>query len=343
MDVSIIIPTLNRATSLQITLSSIVAQQHASCEYEVIVIDNGSTDHTKTICTEAKNRIVNFTYYYDEEPGMLTGRHKGASLAKGKILSFIDDDVELNPTWVQGVTKAFEKFPHTSIVSGPSLAKYQVYPPAWLKYFWQTVPYGGNMCLPLSLIDLGTEQTEIDPLYAFGLNYSIRKNIFEELRGFHPDRITDSLQKYQGDGETGLSIKAKMKNYSALYISSALLYHLVPKERLQVAYFERWHYYSGICNSFTDIRHQYNLYQSSENYSCKPLTVPAQMFRKVLQVIGRIRKRDNPVPVHIAELRFRFDKKFREGYDFHQQCFLTDEKVKNWVLQPEYLDYKLPS
>lgn len=343
MDVSIIIPTLNRVTSLQLTLRSILAQQDTRCAYEVIVVDNGSSDNTKQICTEAKSYLANFTYCYDEEPGMLTGRHKGAQLATGKILSFLDDDVELNPNWIQAVAETFTAFPHISIVSGPSLAKYQVYPPLWLNHFWQPTPYGGNMCLPLSLIDMGVGNIEVDPLYVFGLNYSIRKDVFIKLGGFHPDRITDALQKYQGDGETGLSIKAKMENYTALYVSSALLYHLVPKERLEVAYFERWHFYSGVCNSFTQIRSQHNLYHSYKDHSFEPDHLSVRILRKLTNIIKRIRKRTGPVPKYIAELQCCFNRKFREGYQFHQQSFLKDEKVKNWVLQPDYMDYKLPA
>ena len=340
MEVSIIIPTLNRAASLKNTLLSIHAQEDAPL-HEVIVVDNGSTDDTRDVCREAQKGMANLLYVYDEEPGLLTGRHRGAELAGGNILCFIDDDVELNPQWLRAISRAFREAEHVSIVTGPCLPRYQQYPPAWLACCWQPTPYGGKMCLPLSLIDMEQEKVEIDPLYAFGLNYSIRKGALQALGGFHPDRIADHLQQYQGDGETGLSIKAKNKNYSALYVSSALLYHLVPPGRLQISYFERWHYYSGVCRSFTDIRLQHLLYHPYEKNPLKS-PLPFRIIRKLNNLMKRSLLRNKALPAWIIELQRRFHEKFREGYSFHQQAFLTDEKVKAWVLRADFWNYKLP-
>lgn len=340
MEVSIVIPTLNRAASLKATLLSIASQKEPPL-HEVIVVDNGSTDSTREICTEAAGTMANLRYVYDPEPGLLTGRHRGAAMAGGTILSFIDDDVELNPYWLRAIGTAFRDAAHVAMVTGPCLPKYQLYPPAWLSHCWQPTPYGGKMCLPLSLIDTGQKEIEVDPLYVFGLNYSIKKEVFKTLGGFHPDRIAGHLQQYQGDGETGLSIKAKNKKYSALYVSSALLYHLVPQERLQISYFEKWHQYSGVCQSFTDIRLQQSLYRP---YEIKPprLSLPLRMTRKLNNLITRSIQRNRAVAKEGVELQRRFSKGFQEGYSFHQQCFLNDERVRDWVLRPDYWNYRLP-
>ncbi len=92
MTVSIIIPTYNRADTLEITLSTIYQQMDLE-GVEVIVIDNGSTDNTADICaTFAKEYLPALKYQFEPEPGLLSGRHAGASLATGEILCFIDDD-----------------------------------------------------------------------------------------------------------------------------------------------------------------------------------------------------------------------------------------------------------
>ena len=341
MDISIVIPTLNRAASLKSTLLSLAAQQSSRHNFEVIVVDNGSDDATREVCRQTGSQLKNFAYCYDAEPGQLTGRHKGAELASGAILSFIDDDVELNPRWIDAVGDAFSRLPQVSIVTGPCLPRYQQYPPGWLQHFWQPTPYGGKMCLPLSLLDIGEDDRTIDPLYAFGLNYSIRKTAFGELGGFHPDCVPGSWQQFQGDGETGLSIKAKNKNYSAIYVSSALLYHLVSPERLQAAYFDKWYFYNGVCKSFSDIRLQHSLYHSYEEPPSGSQLLSIRIVRRVKNLISRFR---NPaVPDQITSLRRRFDKKYREGYNFHRQAFLTDKKVRDWVLKPDYWNYKLPT
>lgn len=72
--VSIIIPTLNRAVSLKKTIESVFANKFQN--YELIIVDNGSTDSTRSVC-EVFSAKPNLVYLYDETPGLLTGRHVG--------------------------------------------------------------------------------------------------------------------------------------------------------------------------------------------------------------------------------------------------------------------------
>ena len=341
---SIIIPTFNRAALLKKTLLSIIEQQYAGDDFEVIVVDNGSNDHTRAVCREMAGHITHFSYHFNSEPGLLTGRHAGTGFSKGDVLSFIDDDVELSPRWINTVKNIFGSRPDVVIVGGPSLPKYQAYPPVWMQYFRQPTPYGGSMCLPLSLIDIGCTELEVNPLYVFGLNYSIRKQALLTLGGFHPDCIPAHLQQYQGDGETGLSIKAAGKNIQALFVGAAFLYHHVPPDRMTPAYFRTWHYYSGVCNSYTDIRKRNHLYPADQSgssaanrYVKQVKHTSAQLIRSV---IGRGASRR---PDEIVRLQLRFNESYQEGYTFHQHAFNTSEAVKTWVLKPDYWDYTLPS
>jgi len=211
VDISIIIPTFNRASLLEATLNSIVAQHITTIDYEVIVVDNGSSDNTRAVCDDFRDKIVNFVYAFDAVPGQLTGRHKGLQLAKGDLLSYLDDDVVLGPGWINALSQLSAGNADIAIFGGPSVPQFEIKPPSWIERFWEATPYGGRMCLPLSLIDLERESVVIDPLYIFGLNFSIRKSVLLELAGFNPDCIPSNLQMYQGDGETGLAIKAGTK------------------------------------------------------------------------------------------------------------------------------------
>lgn len=342
MNLSIVIPTLNRAESLKKTLQSIVEQDISKDIFEVIVIDNGSTDDSRDVCKLFERQLKNFVYHYDDEPGQLTGRHKGTELSKGEIISFIDDDVELNPGWVRSILELFNGNEWVSIIGGPCLPKYQSSPPAWLNFFWQSTPYGGTMCLPLSLIDLGTEMQEIDPLYVFGLNYSIRKKVLIDLGGFNPDCIPELLQKYQGDGETGLSLKAKSRGIKALYASSAMLYHQVSAERMTAQYFEKWYYYSGVCQSFTNIKLSLNKDETNGAGEMRQNSIISRLINKTINVLKSTLKDKNRLPVEVVTLQNRFNEKYHQGYKFHQHNYNTDPSVKNWVLKNDYWNYKLP-
>ncbi len=320
-------------------LASIAAQEDVGeVDFEVIVVDNGSTDDTALVCREAANTIRSFRYHYDEEPGQLTGRHKGIELSNGDIISFLDDDVRLNARWIASTVALFVANADVSMCGGPCLPDYQVYPPSWIKYFWQNTPYGGQMCLPLSLIEIGVEYREIDPLYIFGLNYTIRRKDLLELGGFNPDCIPKDLQQFQGDGETGLSMKARSIGLKAMYSAGAFLYHEVPAARLTPAYFEKWFYYSGVCQSYTELRaHSLNGTQKSGTSSrvMNAMSKSAGFLRKLI-------KPKTSFPPEIEALQARFSSSYHEGYAFHQSAFKEDKSVREWVLKTNYWDYNLP-
>ena len=85
LSASVIIPTHNNSDKLKLVLRSLALQDFSS--YEVIVVDDGSSDDTKEIAKD-------FRYLYQEDKGFRAGpaRNLGASKAKGKLLIFLDDD-----------------------------------------------------------------------------------------------------------------------------------------------------------------------------------------------------------------------------------------------------------
>ncbi len=89
MVASIIIPTRNRAKELLATLQSI-CKQTTLANAEIIIIDNGSTDDTAQIVEDFRTQLP-MVYDYNDIPGLLTGRHRGAEISKGEILCFLDD------------------------------------------------------------------------------------------------------------------------------------------------------------------------------------------------------------------------------------------------------------
>ena len=338
MDISIIIPTLNRVELLETTLKSILQQKQSAAVFEVIVVDNGSTDATRELCEKYNSAFTHFIYSYDAIPGQLTGRHKGLELASGDLLSYLDDDVDLNPEWVYSIFQLSCKHPEINIFGGPSLPKFEVDPPNWLNQFWEATPYGGEMCLPLSLIDLQTDCL-IDPLYVFGLNFSIRTKTLLKLKGFHPDCIPSKLQRYQGDGETGLAIKAGMSSMKALHSSRLTLHHQITAERLTPAYFRKWSFYNGVCQSFTDLRYSNGL------YSGRPIDHQRQkgFQQKIRALAKKIRAHLFSSASHHQKAVDGITEAYHDGYAFHRHAFLHDKKVRDWVLKPDYLDYQLPA
>ncbi|HET6224883.1 MAG TPA: glycosyltransferase family 2 protein [Bacteroidia bacterium] len=342
--ISIIIPTYNRSASLESTLQFLLKSNLEKEKFEILVVDNGSTDNTKDVTLKTLSPTsFKFKYLFEPEPGLLSGRHKGAQEASGNILTFIDDDVEVSSGWLKGIYDVFAQNENISFVTGPCLPKYEVYPPDWVNYFWAETPYGGKECSWLSLIDLGNKPVEIHPNWVWGLNFSIRKSVFDELQGFNPDNIKKELQHFQGNGETGLTLKAEEKGLKALYHPEVLLYHQVPRERLSIAYFKKRAFYAGVSVSFTDLREgkpkaaaetaQNNSVASEKNIKSKLRHLYGVLFNK---------QTAKPLNTEIQQLLAEVRAEGKKGYDFHQQAFYSNEKVKNWVLQKDFMNYKLP-
>ncbi|MBF0570627.1 MAG: glycosyltransferase family 2 protein [Candidatus Omnitrophica bacterium] len=322
---SIIIPTFNRCFLLEKTVVSLVNQIFDYDKFEIIVIDNGSTDETKSVVGKLTIEHPQHTirYIYDDVPGLLTGRHRGAKEANSDILCFVDDDIEAAPCWLQAICDDF-KDPNVHLVGGKCLPIYDVPPPEWEKSLWSN-NNDLKMCLYYSLIDQGDVKKGTDPNYIFGLNFCIRRQVLLNLGGFHPDCIPKRLQKYQGDGETGLTMMFAKKGLRAMYDPKALVYHHVTKERLTMEYLESRMFYNGVGYSYFLVRNH-----------CKPILVFRLLLRAIkIRVRGLLRCSKDA----FSE---RMRNAYQRGFDFHQSEIKNDPKLIGWIKKENYFDYSLP-
>ena len=314
--ISIIIPTYNRIDSLRLALRSLVEQDFPVEEFEILVVDNGCTDATHAIVDEAiqNNRGYNIRYIVEPVPGLLSGRHRGASEAKGSLLVFIDDDIEADRHWLNSIGDAFMN-PAVHLVGGKCLPNYETPPPAWTEQIWKRTS-DGDACSYYSLIDYGDQRREIDANLVWGLNFSIRRDTLYRLGGFHPDAVPRSYQRYQGDGETGLTIKLKAQGLKVIYEPGALVYHQIPAERLTVRYLEQRQYYQGVCDSYTSIR-------GTEHFD---FIHNACLFPATEREM----------------LAYRMGAAYISGYNYHQSMVKKDPRLLEWVMRENYFDYRYP-
>jgi glycosyltransferase involved in cell wall biosynthesis len=353
MDYSIIVPTLNRADDLRRALRSLATAVRCatSIEAEITIVDNGSVDDTKGAYGELRETFPECTwrYFYEPVPGLLSGRHRGALEAQGEFLIFVDDDIEATPGWLQAIADGFVDS-DVKLMGGRNLPKYEAEPPAWLSSFWKTTRYGGTACHWLSLLDLGDKPLEIHPKYVWGLNFAIRRAALMELGGFHPDIVPVSLQRLQGDGETGLTRKAHERGYRALYCPAATIYHCVPASRLTARYFERRAFYQGVCDSYSEVRRTGRVEASSGVHHSRTVTNLANNLRQhakettsvhYLNDLIRRPTRASLSSAQASAIRCRTKRTYKEGYEFHQNAVRADPALLRWVLRPDYWDYRL--
>ena len=296
---SIIIPTYNRSSLLIKLLKSLLKMQFSSSEYEILVIDNNSSDQTKERVDKIirDNTKYSIQYFFEKKPGLHNARHRGLKESKGEILCYLDDDVTVDDKWLEGVSETFAST-NAVLVGGKVLPVYEVDPPEWIASLWNTK--NGNKILGiLSLIDLGNLIREVDPVYIYGCNFSIQKKILIKCDGFHPDSFPDSLIKYRGDGETGLAFKIKEKGYKCYYNPKACVFHFIPQKRLTVNYFCKRMFNQGISDSYTEIRKK-----KCVNDGVKELMSMA----------------------------------YQKGKIFHKEAILADNSLLAWNLEKNYLD-----
>lgn len=337
IELSVIIPTRNRCDLLNLTLMSICNQSFDNAKYEVIVVDNGSTDKTKNVVDSYVSKIPNLVYFYEERPGLHLGRHDGYNLSRSDILVYCDDDIEAFPTWLEAIHQNF-KDNATVLVGGRNIPIFEVEPPFWVLERWLNRNNNG-FCMPyLSLIDFGSKVKEISPYYVFGCNFSIRKHIVKEAGGFHPDCLPFSSCQYIGDGETHIAKYIEEHGYKVIYDPKASVYHHAPAERLTLDYFCKWAFRDGIDSSYRDLRYM-NLKkeQSSIKQRIKNIASIMLGIRSVHLMYDLLYKCE-----HVTEIDRRLNHARELGYRLHQTMYHEDIKVRNWVHRENYWNSAIP-
>jgi len=260
-------------------------------------------------------------------------RHRGAAESYGEWLTFLDDDVEVSDTWLPALHRAFNE-PDVVMAGGPSIPKFTSSIPAWFWDFMSPTPYGGWMNPWLSLLDIGHDVENIDPNYIWGLNFSILKKTLFELGGFHPDLVPKQLQRWQGDGETGLTMKVKKAGLRADYIQDAFLHHLCGPDRLTVDYFQKRAFYQGVCNSFTQIRSEKQNQYDNQSFYFSLRRIAGRLLRK--------KRPKNSLWSNEAKAVRQFTQKAeRDGWLFHQNEVTNDPALLAWVISKDYFDSDL--
>lgn len=109
MEISVIIPTHNRANLLRKNLTSLIHQNFPSNEYEILICDDGSTDQTKAMVEKitVKASLPPIRYLFQTNQGPAAARNLGIKKAKSKIIAFTDDDCLPDRDWLLEIKKSF--------------------------------------------------------------------------------------------------------------------------------------------------------------------------------------------------------------------------------------------
>jgi glycosyltransferase involved in cell wall biosynthesis len=239
MRITVILCTFNRSNSLPKALDSVAAQVlPESVAWEVIVVDNNSSDQTRAVTEDYCRRYPGrFRYLFEPQQGLSRARNAGILDARGEIIAFMDDDVTVGPGWLQNLTASLHGGEWAG-AGGRILPPQDFEPPRWLTL-------GGEMDLggALALFDLGKAPGELRKA-PYGTNMAFRKSMFEKYGTFRVDlgRCGNTLLSNE-DTEFGRRLMSGGERLC--YEPSAVVYHPVPKERLSKKYFRAWWFAYG--------------------------------------------------------------------------------------------------
>ena len=272
--ISAIIPVYRGGIVLKDAIHSLQKQNLPPEDFEIVIIDNSPYgkvfDQVNSYNNGFSKKII---YERESLIGLHYARHKAAKVAKGTILAFTDEDAIVSENWLQELLSSY-KSDDIGCVGGKILPKWEESPPSWVT----TLPSAY-----LSLLDYGEAEKEVDEIY--GCNFSIRRYLLFKLGGFNPDSYGAF---WLGDGETGLQKKVEKSGFKIIYNPKAIVWHVVPKERLTLKYAKRRFFNEGACSSYSQYKE--NKFNALYLFARSIYFLLNALFCKMLAIFFRIKK-----------------------------------------------------
>ncbi|MDJ0730196.1 MAG: glycosyltransferase family 2 protein [Crocosphaera sp.] len=287
--IAAIICTHNRDRYLGDAIQSLLAQEGVN--YEVLIVDNGSTDNTKEVVEPflSKSQI---RYVYEPILGLSVARNRGATETTAPILAYLDDDAIASAQWLRVLVDAYHQNEKLAIAGGKVTLIWpdKITPPAWIS---------DGLAGGLGAYDLGEKEVAITnpQLTPRGLNYSLRRSFLEKIGGFDANlgRVGNKLLSNEELFMTELALN---QGWEVVYLPDALVAHNVAPERLQRSWFLRRSWWQGVSECYREeIAGRSGINQLGRGgerlirglyKSLKYMANPAQSFDNLVYAYGQI-------------------------------------------------------
>ena len=240
--ISIVICTHNRSNYLNKSIGSLVNQDINRDLYEILVVDNLSTDSTKEVVENFSN-IVNVSYFYEPNLGLSHARNTGWKNAKAKYVGYLDDDAIASENWISKIIEVYETVkPTPSCVGGRINPIWESPKPAWLNSW---------LLHALSIIDWTDRAhfiTNLKEEWLAGTNMAFEKEIIKKMGGFINGlgRVGNNLLSNED-----LYIQRQLINagYKCYYDPEISVSHHVIKSRINKKWFIKRYFWQGVSDA----------------------------------------------------------------------------------------------
>ncbi|MEI6265348.1 MAG: glycosyltransferase [Sphingobacteriia bacterium] len=231
--ISIVICTYNRANYIGEAMNSLYNQSLPKDQFEVIIVDNNSTDQTESVCNAFITTHTDSHFYYLKElkQGASFARNTGAAIANAPLLCFMDDDAVANKDYLERIISFFSTHKDAGGLGGRIIPRYIPSEPVWMSHFVSSLV--GNF-------DYSKQITVFSPnKYPLESNMIIRKIDFDAVNGFNTalPGVKGTL-RIGGEGKE-FFLKLKALGRIIYYDPSVIVEHIVETEKLTSEYMYR--------------------------------------------------------------------------------------------------------
>ena len=236
--ITVAIQTYNRSATLAETLKSLRDLRCPdAAQYEILVVDNNSSDDTPRVIQKYSRSLApRLRSVLEPRQGLSYARNRALREARGEIVSFLDDDVIVDPDWLWAVAAAFDEHP-AAVVGGRSFLIFRSRRPAWLPEHYEFY---------LSRLDYGDRVIVDTKNDLYGLNFSVRKDLAVQAGGFDPALGRCGPASFRSGEESDLLRRIRARGGVAVYEPRAVVGHLVLRERLTMKWFLRRAFAAGV-------------------------------------------------------------------------------------------------
>jgi GT2 family glycosyltransferase len=272
--VSVVISTYNRSAQLPAALDALLAQA-GGVEYEIIVVDNNSTDGTKQVINARVSQSPRLKYVFEGRQGLPYARNTGIVTSTAPVVAFTDDDVEVGPEWVATIKRIFDDHPDVDMIGGRVRPVWPDELPSWIT----TRQLG-----PFALGERGDAPIRVSADNAapclVGANFAFRRSVFERVGLFDPAYIKSQDREIQ--------LRLWRAGGAGLYVPTLVISVDVPRERLTKKYFRYWYTIYGVYHSrmrLLDVIDRNG--RLAEPTGTRLFGAPGFLYRELLQSVVR--------------------------------------------------------
>lgn len=236
--ISIIVCTYNRDKYIYQCLSRI-AENVTRFDWEIILINNNSTDNTATECKrfETDYPCSNFHYFVESTSGLSHARNRGIKEAHGKWFVFLDDDSMIQTNYIENLGIWLEQYPNVGAFGGKIDPFFEDKTPSWLSKWSMGF---------VSAIDLGNKVTVFQQgKYPIGANMGIARKAIDTVGDFNTS-LGRTKELLLGGEEKDIFMRIQNANFSIYYFPNIDVQHCIPAKRTTYEFIRRLGYGVGV-------------------------------------------------------------------------------------------------